>query len=199
MVTFCLSLGVVSGQDKAYIKQITKHRKKVEKEFRKPDKSPLREWAKDFEGNEYFEINEDYVVTATLELTPDSEPFELTTSNPDRKKWYVRYAILHFTVQGQEQTLEVYRSVALQGIAKYKDHLFLPFTDLTSGGSTYGGGRYLDLEVPEGDTLTIDFNLAYNPYCAYRSDGWSCPIPPDANRLDVAIEAGVKYIHHDDH
>lgn len=189
----------VSGQDKGYIKQINKHRKKVEKDFRKPAKSPLRDLAREFTGNEYFEINEDYVVTATLELTPESEPFELITSDPSRKKWYVRYAILHFTVQGQEETLEIYRSVALQGIAKYKDHLFLPFTDLTTGEITYGGGRYLDLEVPEGDTIEIDFNLAYNPYCAYRSDGWSCPIPPDANKLDVAIEAGVKDYHGEDH
>lgn len=199
LLTFLVSVGSVSGQHKAYVKKLTKHRKKVEKEFKKPETSPLRDLAKDFAGNEYFDINEDYVVTATLELTPESEPFELITSDPARKKLYVRYAILHFTVNGQEETLEVYRSVALQGIAKYKDHLFLPFTDLTTGELTYGGGRYLDLEVPDGDTIEIDFNLAYNPYCAYRSDGWSCPIPPDANRLDVAIEAGVKDYHGEDH
>lgn len=194
-----VSVGSVSGQNKAYAKKLTKHRKKVEKEFTKPETSPLRDLAKDFAGNEYFDINEDFVVSATLELTPDSEPFELITSDPAKKKLYVRYAILHFTVNGQEETLEVYRSVALQGITKYKDHLFLPFTDLTTGEITYGGGRYLDLEVPDGDTIEIDFNLAYNPYCAYRSDGWSCPIPPDANRMDVAIEAGVKDYHGADH
>lgn len=199
LLALFVSIGSVSGQNKAYVKKLAKHRKKVEKEFRKPETSPLRDLAKGFTGNEYFEINEHFVVVATLELTPESEPFELITSDPAKKKLYVRYAILHFTVQGQEETLEVYRSVALQGIAKYKDHLFLPFTDLTTGEITYGGGRYLDLEVPDGDTIEIDFNLAYNPYCAYRSDGWSCPIPPDANRLDVAIEAGVKDYHGEDH
>lgn len=199
LITLIASVGSLSGQDQGYLKKIKKHRKKVEKEFKKPATSPLRDLAKGFSGNDYFEVDEDYVVTARLELTPESEPFELITSDPAKKKLYVRYAILHFTVNGQEETLEVYRSVALQGIAKYKDHLFLPFTDLTTGELTYGGGRYLDLEVPDGDTIEIDFNLAYNPYCAYRSDGWSCPIPPDANRMDVAIEAGVKNYHGEDH
>jgi uncharacterized protein (DUF1684 family) len=69
--------------------------------------------------------------------------------------------------------------------------LFLPFRDATSGTATYGAGRYLDLEPNEDGTLTIDFNLAYNPSCVY-SDGWSCPIPPRENWLDIPIEAGEK-------
>ncbi len=179
-----------------YKKGIRKHRKKTERAFRNPDKSPLRDQANGFEGHDYFDINPEFRVVARLELTPESEPFQLATSDPERLKTYVRYAILHFELKGEEHTLEVYRSAALQGIRRYRDHLFLPFTDQTTGVSTYGGGRYLDLEVPEGDSLVIDFNLAYNPYCAYRSDGWSCPIPPDANRLDVAIEAGIKDYGH---
>ncbi len=75
----------------------------------------------------------------------------------------------------------------------YKDHLFLPFTDLTSGEESYGGGRYIDLETTGiiNNRLVIDFNKAYNPYCTY-SDGYNCPIPPRENDLPVAIRAGEK-------
>lgn len=189
----------LSAQSKSWERTLRKHRKKTERSFKNPETSPLRDLAPEFTGNEYFPANPDFRVTARVELTPDSEPFELITSDPDRKKWYVRYAILHFEIEQTPCSLEIYRNVALQGIPKYEDHLFLPFTDLTSGEVTYGGGRYIDMEVTEGDTMEIDFNYAYNPYCAYRSDGWSCPIPPDANRLSVAVEAGVKDYHGGDH
>ena len=75
---------------------------------------------------------------------------------------------------------------------QYKDYLFLPFTDLTNNETTYGGGRYIDLklkDIREEGRLTIDFNKAYNPYCAF-GEGFSCPIPPDANKLNVRVEAG---------
>ena len=200
LVILVLTAGTsVSAQSKNWERSLRKHRKKKERSFRTPEKSPLRDQADEFVGNEYFPADPAFKVTASVELTPDSEPFELITSDPNRKKWYVRYAILHFEIDQTPCSLEIYRSVALQGMPAYKDHLFLPFTDLTTGESTYGGGRYLDMEVTEGETMDIDFNYAYNPYCAYRSDGWSCPIPPDANRLPVAITAGVKDYHGGDH
>jgi len=75
----------------------------------------------------------------------------------------------------------------------YRDYLFLPFKDATNGDSTYGGGRYIDIRMSEinNNTLTIDFNKAYNPYCAY-SDGFNCPVPPLENHLEVALEAGER-------
>ncbi|MCK5678470.1 MAG: DUF1684 domain-containing protein, partial [Flavobacteriaceae bacterium] len=87
--------------------------------------------------------------------------------------------------------LEIYQNQKLILTTDYEDYLFLPFTDKTNGESTYGGGRYLDLKIPDGDTTVIDFNKAYNPYCAYNHK-YSCPIPPKANQLDVEINAGVK-------
>jgi uncharacterized protein (DUF1684 family) len=75
--------------------------------------------------------------------------------------------------------------------AKYKNHIFVPFTDLTTGSESYGGGRYVDLELPFSDKVIIDFNRAYNPYCAYNHK-YSCAIPPEENHLNVAIKAGVK-------
>ncbi|MDP5169658.1 MAG: DUF1684 domain-containing protein [Bacteroidia bacterium] len=195
LALLAMGIPMALGQSGAYHSSIEKHRKKVEKEFRNPQKSALRDQAHTFTGNSYYPIDPAYKVLARVELTPGGEVFEIPTSNPERNKKYTRYAILHFTWEGQEHTLEVYRSVVLQGVRKYKDHLFLPFTDLTSGEDTYGGGRYLDLEVPDGETIVIDFNLAYNPYCAYRSDGWACPVPPVANRLSMAVKAGMKEYH----
>ena len=72
--------------------------------------------------------------------------------------------------------------------------MFLPFSDLTSGNETYGGGRYIDLEIPKGKTITIDFNQAYNPYCAYNPK-YSCPIVPAENELLTNVNAGVKKFH----
>ena len=73
----------------------------------------------------------------------------------------------------------------------YFDYLFLPFLDLTNGKTTYSGGRYIDLRIPEGDTIIIDFNKAFNPYCAY-SHHYSCPVVPSENYLDFEVRAGVK-------
>jgi uncharacterized protein (DUF1684 family) len=75
---------------------------------------------------------------------------------------------------------------------EYANLVFLPFTDLTSNYETYGGGRYLDLEVTDSNTMIIDFNLCYHPYCAYSHNGWSCPIPPKENFVNAKIKAGVK-------
>jgi uncharacterized protein (DUF1684 family) len=78
--------------------------------------------------------------------------------------------------------------------AQYKDHLFIPFTDATSGEGTYESGRYIDLDIKDitDNKFTIDFNKAYNPYCAYVTGRYNCPIPPVENRLAVAIRAGEK-------
>ena len=104
---------------------------------------------------------------------------------------YVKYAELRFTLLGKTCKLDVFQSLDLAKIDEYKDSLFLPFTDLTSGNGSYGGGRYVDLRIPLGDSVTIDFNTAYNPYCAYNHD-YSCPIPPKQNDLQVEVKAGVK-------
>lgn len=180
-----------SGSEKEYLRKIKKHRKHLQKEFKNPDTSPLREEAKHFKGHDFFDIDPDYRVVAKLVKTPEALPFEMPTSNPNRNKTFVSFARLNFEIKGEAFSLLVYRNLELAGMKQYEDHLFLPFTDLTTGSESYGGGRYIDLHVPEKDEVEIDFNLAYNPYCAY-SDGWTCPIPPRENFLDTRIEAGVK-------
>lgn len=108
-----------------------------------------------------------------------------------RVKSFQDVGVLMFDIQGIVCTLHVYQNMGLNQIPGYKDHLFLPFTDDTNGETTYGGGRYIDLlrsELEDG-RFQLDFNTAYNPWCAY-SDGYNCPVPPSENRLPVAIQAG---------
>ncbi len=142
-----------------------------------------------FQGIDYFDFNPEFQITGNF--TKDiGKKFKMPTST-DRLPVYRRYGYVDFEVNGQQCRLEVYQNMELRKLKEYKDYLFIPFRDQTSGELTYGGGRYLDVTIPEGSTLPIDFNLAYNPYCAY-SHRYSCPIPPEANTLKVSIEAGEK-------
>lgn len=145
---------------------------------------------KKFEGLEFYPLDSKYIVRAQFIRTPNEQPFLMPTST-SRLPEYVKYGEAHFYLEDKELILSLYQSTDLAKDSEYADYLFLPFTDLTSGNESYGGGRYLDLKIPEGDTLIIDFNKAYNPYCAYNSK-YSCPIPPEENDILVRIEAGVK-------
>lgn len=167
----------------------------LNREFANPETSPLLpEDLARFEGLEFYPIQATYIVAATFVRTPNETPFTMTTST-DRRPEYVKYAELHFTLKGQSLSLNVYKKTTPYSKPGLEDYLFIPFTDLTSGDGTYGGGRYLDARIPEGDTLLLDFNKAYNPYCAY-SPHYSCPVPPADNFLPVRIEAGVKAFAH---
>ena len=183
------------ASDKAYIKSVKKHRKERRREFRDPRRSPLGEEAKQFKRLSYFEISPAYKVEARLERTPDAIPFKIPTNDPKVSKDYVSYGKLHFNLKGKAHQLVVYKSLAFSPLPQYQSYLFLPFRDQSTGRDTYGGGRYLDLQVPKGSHISLDFNLAYNPNCAY-SDGWSCPIPPAENTLEISIEAGEKNYPH---
>lgn len=155
------------------------------------ENSPLKKKDfKDFKGLDFFEIDEKYVVEAKFKRTPKEKPFQMATTT-DRKPWYVKYGELHFVLDGKKCKLNVYKNIELSKKQAYANSLFLPFTDLTSGNESYGGGRYLDLTIPEGKTIVINFNCAYNPYCAYN-EKYSCPLTPSENDLPVPIYAGVK-------
>jgi uncharacterized protein len=159
--------------------------------FRDSTKSPLKEIDRQrFEGLDFFEINQKYAVIATFVRTKKEKPFEMPTTTT-RKPLYVKYGELHFTIDGVRCVLNVYQNLDFIKNPMYKDYLFLPFTDRTSGVESYGGGRYLDLKIPKDKKVLLDFNLAYNPYCVYN-EKYSCPIPPEANDLNVGIYAGVK-------
>lgn len=141
----------------------------------------------------YYPTDNSYRVVARLEFLHNEQPFRLPTSDGTSKE-YIRYAKAHFRIGKQDGTLTLFRSTDLVLNPAYRDHLFLPFTDQTSGDETYGSGRYIDLSVADisGDRITIDFNKAYNPYCAYSS-GYRCPIPPAENMLLIPVRAGEKF------
>ena len=110
-----------------------------------------------------------------------------------KEKSFLHFGTAFFLVDGQNVQLNIYQNVKLLSNPLYRQHLFLPFKDATNGVSTYGAGRYIDLEQSDisNGLITIDFNKCYNPWCAY-SDGFNCPIPPLANHLEVEIKAGEK-------
>ncbi len=140
----------------------------------------------------FFPVNAAYKVTANIESIRDTVGFIMKTSGTKDKKFF-RYATLHFILDGLPKQLTLFHSALLMTDSTYKDYLFLPFTDQTSGGKSYGGGRYIDLEPGEivNQQVIVDFNKAYNPYCAY-STGYNCPIPPRENHLSIPIKAGEK-------
>ncbi len=140
----------------------------------------------------YFPANEKLVVSAKVEILPNESSFRMPTYDGTSNE-YKRYALLHFTLDNQPVTLTAYQSVSLFQNPTYQNHLFVPFTDPSNGEQTYEGGRYLDLSIEDikQNQLKIDFNKAYNPYCAY-SNGYRCPQPPQENNLLIAIEAGEK-------
>lgn len=140
----------------------------------------------------YYEPNEDYRVRAAIEFLIGEKPFRMPTYDGTSTD-YIRFAQLTFTVRGEHVSLIAYQNTGLLANPRYNDHLFVPFNDLTNGEETYGGGRYLDLSKADivNGHIILDFNKAYNPYCAY-SDGYRCPIPPPDNDLDVPIRAGEK-------
>ena len=172
------------------LKDILQFQNNMNEEFKNPESSPLPDkYRKDFEGLAFFKPDTNYVVRAKLVLTPEALPFLMPTTT-DRKSEEVVYGIVHFQMNGKEHQLEVYQNTELMLQEEHKDYLFLPFTDKTNGEETYSGGRYIDLTKPEGDSITIDFNKAYNPYCAYNKK-YSCPIVPNVNAMDTEVLAGV--------
>lgn len=157
-------------------------------------KSPLpKEDLKDFHGLDFFAPDPKYFVIAKFKRTEGEKPFEMKTST-SRLPVYVKYGELSFMLDGKALKLNLYQSVGNGKKKATDDTLFLPFSDLTSGNESYIGGRYIDLEIPKGDSVAIDFNQAYNPYCAYNHI-YSCPKVPLENDLTVEIRAGVKKYH----
>ncbi|WP_420319981.1 DUF1684 domain-containing protein [Flagellimonas sp.] len=173
------------------VKEVLDFQEELNASFQNPETSPLPDkYRKDFEGLDFFEPDTSYVVLARFERTPDAVPFMLDTTTGEKTEEVV-YGIAHFELNGSEHQLEIYQTPALISQEKYKDYLFLPFLDETNGAETYGGGRYIDLTIPEGNTILIDFNKAYNPYCVYNKK-YSCPLVPRQNYLRTTVRAGVK-------
>jgi len=179
------------AQKKEPLQGETDFQRELNAEYKDASTSPLKEAdRKHFNGLEFFKFDSTYVVPAKFERFPDEKPFEMKTST-ERRPVYVKYGELTFNLKGKRYKLNIYQNNGLIETEGYEDYLFLPFSDETNGLESYGGGRYMDARIPDGDTMVIDFNKAYNPYCAYN-DKYSCPIVPRENYLKTRIEAGVK-------
>jgi uncharacterized protein len=162
--------------------------RKVKDDFFKNDlQSPLDFTQKKiFAGLNYYPENPHLRFDLLLEKSETAERVVMATSTGDEQE-YMHMGQIRFNVQGQETLLQVY-------VSETAGDYFIPFVDATAPADTYGAGRYLEPADLGGGQLHVDFNLAYNPYCAYN-DGWSCPLPPRANRIPVRIEAGEKKYH----
>ena len=169
--------------------EVERSRRMRDESFRRANETPLTgaDFSK-FKGLEYFAVNAGFIVKARLEKTADTQIFMLPTSTGTARK-YFKYGVLTFEIDGRSFSLNAYQSEAA---AKKGTYLFVPFRDLTNGAETYGAGRYLDIRIPAGAEVTVDFNFAFNPSCAYGNEQFSCALPPKENFLQIEIKAGEK-------
>ncbi|CAN5399752.1 DUF1684 domain-containing protein [soil metagenome] len=175
-------------------------REERDKEFRVRASSPLlyQDFLK-FQGLNYYAVDENFRIKAKFTKTVDEKYFLMPTSSGRTAK-YLKAGILTFKIGDRELTLAAYQNEKVETDAKWREKYggayFVPFKDLTNGTETYSGGRYIYLKIPEADETFLDFNLAFNPSCAYGSDEYSCPIPPKENFLQTEIKAGEKIYEH---
>ena len=188
---FVLLIFMSCQSQKRPIKSKSEHQKQQNSFFKDASKSPLKpKDLKTFDGLDFFPIDSLFVVEAQLKRTPNTSYFDMKTTTDRVTKERV-FGILSFMINNKSYALNVYQAAPDPDSKTESDYLFLPFLDATNGIETYGGGRYIDLSIPDGKLLTIDFNTAYNPYCAYN-EKFSCPIVPRENYLPLKINAGVK-------
>lgn len=179
-----------SAQDPHAI-DVTHYRDSVDRVFADPEQSILSDADLEaFTGLPYYAYDPAFRVPARF-TSAEGETFQMKTTT-SRLPEYRAVGFLSFTIDAVPCTLQVYQNIELSKKEGYEDYLFIPFTDLTNGDETYGGGRYLDIRSGDLESdFHLDFNRCYNPYCVY-SKKYSCPIPPSENHLNVAIKAGVK-------
>jgi uncharacterized protein (DUF1684 family) len=177
----------------SFIDEIKAHREEIDQFMRSDPNSPfLRKGGVEYRGLNYYDINKSYKIQASVTVNTHPESITLKMSDGSKTE-YLKYARIEFSLREQPQVLTLLK----QSESKEDPLVFLPFYDKTSAFETYGGGRYLDMEYHNEKTITIDFNKAYNPYCAY-TDSYRCPLPPRENEITVPVEAGEKiYEQHD--
>jgi len=175
-----------STTTEGYKDKIIGERAEKDHMFKNSEESPLEEEQKEkFKSLSYFPVTEKYRITSEFRENPKEEIVKMAITDGSQQEYYI-YGNAHFHLDGKKLDLVVYKSMKPE-----TDYLFIPFYDKTSAELTYGGGRYVEPEQIDDTKLQIDFNLAYNPYCAYNHR-YRCPIPPQDNNLDVSILAGEK-------
>lgn len=178
------------NSDSDYIASITKARQAKDDQMRNGDDSPFGKEKKNFKQLNYFPPDLNYRISAKLVPIENKKVVVLPTSDGQENK-YLEYAYAEFELNKTPCKLLILEIAE----GEYKGVLFLAFADETSANETYGAGRYIELKkTPGASSITIDFNEAYNPYCAY-ADSFSCPFPPKENILNTAVRAGEKKYH----
>jgi uncharacterized protein (DUF1684 family) len=174
----------------SYNDSIAAFRKTYIKELLEDKRAPVK--PAQVSGISFFRPDPAYRVWAAYTETPGTVPFMIQTHS-GKKKPYRQCGLLTFSIHDTTLTLQVYQSIDLMQDEAHKDDIFVPFNDMTNYETSYAGGRYIDLSLKDikDGKIMFDFNRSYNPYCAY-ADGYSCPIPPDENRLQIEIPAGEK-------
>jgi uncharacterized protein (DUF1684 family) len=185
------SLNATKPDASAYSAKLNKSRREKNRSFRQDDNSPLSiEQKAQFDSLKYYPAQLAFVIEAAVSrnANPDTTLIQMSDNRAEK---YLNWGTAKFEIDNKPQQLGIYLKATGQDST-----LFIPFTDLTNGHETYGGGRYLDAPRPKPDAteIELDFNQAYNPYCAYNNE-YSCPVPPAGNRLQAGIPAGEKSFH----
>lgn len=182
----------LSGDEsnRAYTEKIEELRNDRIKFLKHSKDSPFQQFEMEFQPLSFYPVNSKYKVRAQLERIQSVQRLTIQNSDGTTSR-YNKFGYASFRMAGEQHQLLILKPVGFGVPNTY----FTAFADETSGEITYGGGRYLDLEIGKSDNIEIDFNLAYNPYCAYVA-GYTCPLPPKENLLTVAIEAGEKDYNH---
>jgi uncharacterized protein (DUF1684 family) len=187
LVAAACTSGPSPGDDAAYVEQVTADRRTKDEFMRTDAESPIPADRKSvLLPLRYFPVDPAFAVPASLKLQQDRPVFEMPTSTGTIRRMQL-VGVLEFTIDRQAMTLGAFVEEGTQQISQ----LFVPFADMTTGTDTYPAGRYLDLHPTATGYYTIDFNKAYNPYCAYNAS-YECPYPPPSNRLKIAVTAGEK-------
>lgn len=164
------------------MESLAEHRHQKDQFFREHPHSPLTPaQLQEFEGLSYFPETPELRFELPVEPPQEQRTIQIQTSTGDYRQYQV-YGMIHFPVEDQSAELTIFAD---------EHGLFLPFVDSLAGSETYPAGRYLEPELLPDGRVIVDFNLAYNPYCAYN-ERWSCPLTPPSNRLKVPIRAGEK-------
>jgi len=180
-----------STNDGDFKKQVETSRREKDDFMKNGEGSPFKDSTEVFTGLKYFDPNAKFRIVADLEPVKDRKMVVLQTSD-NKEQRYIEYAWATFSIDGTPCKLLILEVV---DNGPFKGALFLAFADQSSAMETYGAGRYLDVKkTPGASSITLDFNEAYNPYCAY-SESFSCPFPPKENILNVLIAAGEKSYH----
>jgi uncharacterized protein (DUF1684 family) len=185
VITIIISIWINNAK-RSHSQMVTDWRDQKDAYFKTNDESPILD-RENFTGLNYFDPSIEFRTEAKLTLLNDSVPISMLRTDGKKEK-YIKYAIAVFQLKKKEYQLTLFKSFN----NPKNDHVvFVPFTDKTTGELTYKSGRYMDIEIKKDKPTIIDFNYAYNPFCAYNPR-FSCPIPPISNFLDVEILAGEK-------